>query len=99
MVRDGTLKSRAWKVSVGVITPTWWEGALNGKTEGKMGPAERRSWLLRTCLLPLQAQGNEELVRLQVDADTGNLRLLDMLLNLDLFLSLAVDRWTACVTH
>src|SRR5712672_1250077 len=55
--------------------------------------------MLRTRLLPVQAQDNEELVRLQVDADTGNLRLLDMLLNLDLFLSLAVDRWTACVTH
>jgi len=55
--------------------------------------------MLRTRLLPLQAQGNEELVRLQVDADTGNLRLLDMLLNLELFLGLAIDRWTACVTH
>ena len=53
--------------------------------------------MLRTRLFPLRAQGNEELVCLQVDADTGNLRLLDMLLNLDL--SLAVDRWTACVTH
>jgi hypothetical protein len=55
--------------------------------------------LLRTCLLPLKAQDNEELVRLQVDADTGNLRLLDMLLDLELFLCLAIDRWTACVTH
>jgi len=55
--------------------------------------------LLRTRLFPLQAQGNEELVRLQTDADTGNLRLLDMLLDLDLFLSFAIDRWTACVTH
>ena len=60
----------------------------------KMDPAKVEgiaAWLLCTCLLPLQAQGNEELVRLRVDADTGNLRLLDMLLNLDLFLSLAVD--------
>ena len=55
--------------------------------------------MLRTRLLPLNAQDNEELVRLQVDADTGNLRLLDMLLDLELFLCLAVDRWTACVTH
>ena len=55
--------------------------------------------MLRTRLFPLQAQGNEELVRLQVDADTGNLRLLDMLLNLELFLCLAIDRWTACVAH
>src|SRR5882762_9184857 len=55
--------------------------------------------MLCTHLLPLQAQDNEELVRLQVDADTGNLRLLDMLLDLELFLCLAIDRWTACVTH
>src|SRR5712672_2647957 len=55
--------------------------------------------MLRTRLFPLQAQGNEELVRLQTDADTGNLRLLDMLLDLDLFLGFAIDRWTACVTH
>jgi len=55
--------------------------------------------VLRTRLPLLQAQDNEELVRLQVDADTGNLRLLDMLLDLELFLCLAVDRWTACVTH
>ena len=55
--------------------------------------------VLRTRLFPLQAQGNEELVRLQTDADTGNLRLLDMLLDLDLFLSFAIDGWTACVTH
>ena len=55
--------------------------------------------MLRTHLLPLPAQDNEELVRLQVDADTGNLRLWDMLLDLELFLRLAVDRWTACVTH
>src|SRR5712672_4106757 len=55
--------------------------------------------MLRTHLLPLQAQGNEELVHLQVDADTGNLCLLDMLLNLVLFLCLAIDRWTACVAR
>ena len=47
--------------------------------------------LLRTRLLPLKAQDNEELVRLQVDADTGNLHLLDMLLDLELFLCLAID--------
>ena len=55
--------------------------------------------MLRTRLLPLKAQDNEELVCLQVDADTGNLCLLDMLLDLELFLCLAIDRWTACVTH
>jgi hypothetical protein len=55
--------------------------------------------MLHTRLLPLQAQDNEELVRLQVDADTGNLRLLDMLLDLEMFLYFAIDRWTACVTH
>jgi hypothetical protein len=55
--------------------------------------------LLCTHLLPLQAQDNEELVCLQVDADTGNLRLLDMLLDLELFLCFATNRWTACVTH
>ena len=55
--------------------------------------------MLRTRLFPLQAQDNEELVRLQADADTGNLRLLDMLLNPELFLCLTVDRRTACVTH
>jgi hypothetical protein len=55
--------------------------------------------MLRTHLLPLTAPDDEELVRLQVDADTGNLHLLDMLLDLELFLCLAVDRWTACVTH
>jgi hypothetical protein len=48
--------------------------------------------VLHTRLLPLQAQDNEELVRLQVDADIGNLRLLDMLLDLELFLCLAIDR-------
>jgi hypothetical protein len=58
-----------------------------------------RTHLLCTRLLPLKAQDNEELVRLQVDTDTGNLRLLDMLLDLELFLCLAIDRWTACVTH
>src|SRR5712672_270182 len=55
--------------------------------------------MLRTRLPPAQAQDNEELVRLQVDADTGNLRLVDMFLNLELFLVLAIDRRTACVTH
>src|SRR5882762_4019718 len=55
--------------------------------------------MLRTHLLLLQAQDNEELVHLQVDADTGNLCLLDMLLDLELFLCLAIDQWTACVTH
>jgi hypothetical protein len=55
--------------------------------------------MLYTRLLPLQAQDNEELMCLQVDTDTGNLRLLDMLLDLELFLCLAVDRWTACMTH
>jgi hypothetical protein len=55
--------------------------------------------VLRTCLLLLKAPDNEELVRLQVDTDTGNLHLLDMLLDLELFLCLAIDRWTACVTH
>ena len=51
-----------------------------------------RGVMLRTRLLPLKAQDNEELVRLQVDADTGNLHLLDMLLDLELFLCLAIDR-------
>ena len=55
--------------------------------------------MLRTRLPPAQAQDNEELVRLQVDADTGDLRLVDMFLNLELFLVLAIDRRTACVTH
>ena len=55
--------------------------------------------VLRTRLPPAQAQDNEELVRLQVDADTGDLRLVDMFLNLELFLHLAIGRWTACVTH
>src|SRR5712672_1532835 len=78
--------------------------SFRGQTRETQGNVKRnrrgrRGGVLRTRLLPLQAQGNEELVRLQVDRDTGNLRLLDILLNLDLFLSLAVDRWTACVTH
>jgi len=47
--------------------------------------------MLRTRLLPLHAQDNEELVCLQVDADTDNLCLLDMLLDLELFLCLAID--------
>ena len=55
--------------------------------------------MLRTRPLPLEAQDNEELVRLQVNADTGNLRSLDMLLNPELFLCLTIDRRTACVTH
>ena len=55
--------------------------------------------MLRTRPLPLEAQDNEELVHLQVNADTGNLRSLDMLLNPELFLCFAVDRRTACVTH
>ena len=80
-------------------------------TSPESGEGTESSWLtaweltatggvmLRTRLFPLQAQGSEELVRLQTDADTGNLRFLDMLLDLDLFLSFAIDRWTACVTH
>ena len=55
--------------------------------------------MLRTRLPPVQAQDNEELVRLQVDTDTGDLRLVDMFLNLELFLVLAIGRWTAYVTH
>src|SRR5712672_965162 len=62
-------------------------------------PAVTGGVMLRTRLFPLQAQGNEELMRLQVDADTGNLHLLDMLLNLERFLGLAIDRWTACVAR
>ena len=75
----------------GVVTEDLWLTAWELTATGGV--------MLRTRLLPLQAQGNEELVRLQVDADTGNLRLLDMLLNLELFLVLAIDRWTACVTR
>src|SRR5712672_3402704 len=75
------------------------------------GAGTRDSWLtaweltatggvmLQTRLPPAQAQDNEELVRLQVDADTGDLRLVNMFLNLELFLVLAIDRRTACVTH
>ena len=68
------------------------------------GSCEGEGWMtrglvLRTRLLPVQAQDNEELVRLQVDADTGNLRLVDMLPNLELFPCLAIDRWTACVAR
>ena len=59
----------------------------------------RTRLLLRTRLPPAQAQDNEELVRLQVDADTGDLRLVDMFLNLELFLALAIGQWTACVAH
>ena len=33
------------------------------------------------------------------EADTGNLLLLDMTLDLELYLVLAIDRWTDCVTH
>src|SRR5712672_1751200 len=56
------------------------------------GAGTRDSWLtaweltatggvmLQTRLPPAQAQDNEELVRLQVDADTGDLRLVDMFL-------------------
>ena len=56
-------------------------------------------WLLRTLPLPLDPQDNEELVRLSLDADTGNLRLVDMLLDLELFLAFAIARWTDCVTR
>ena len=55
--------------------------------------------MLRTLLLPLNPQDNEEMVRLLLDADTGILRLADMLLDLELFLAFAIDRWTDCVTR
>src|SRR5712671_2550769 len=49
--------------------------ALPNTSTGNGFPIRRCGQLLRTRLFPLQAQGNEELVRLQTDADTGNLRL------------------------
>jgi hypothetical protein len=55
--------------------------------------------VLHTLPLLLGPQDNEGLVRLLWEADTGNLLLLDMTLNLELYLALAIDRWTACVTH
>jgi len=55
--------------------------------------------MLRTRLLPLTPQPNEDWVRLVVDADTGNLRLVDMLLELELMLALAIDQWTDCVAQ
>jgi len=55
--------------------------------------------MLRTPPLPLGPQDNEGLVRLLWEADTGNLLLLDMVLDLELYLALAIDRWTDCVTH
>ena len=55
--------------------------------------------MLRTLPLPLGPQDNEGLVRLLWEADTGNLLLLDMTLDLELSLVTAIDRWTACVTH
>jgi hypothetical protein len=55
--------------------------------------------LLRTLSLLLGPQDNEGLVRLLWEVDTGNLLLLDMTLDLELYLALAIDRWTACVTH
>src|SRR5712671_3841908 len=72
---------------------TAWELTATG------GVMLRTRLRLRTRLLPVQAQDNEELVRLQVDADTGDLRLVDMFLNLELFLILVIGRWAACVTH
>jgi hypothetical protein len=58
-----------------------------------------RCMMLRTRLTPLAPQDNEDLVRLVVDADTGNLHLVDMLLELELLLTLAIDRWTDCVAQ
>ena len=55
--------------------------------------------VLCTLPLPLGPQDNEGLVRLLWEADTGNLLLLDMTLNLELSLVMAIDRWTAYVTH
>ena len=55
--------------------------------------------MLRTLPLLLGPQDNEGLVRLLWEADTGNLLLLDMTLDLELYLVLAIDRWTDCVTH
>ena len=55
--------------------------------------------LLCTLPLPLDPQDNEEMVRLLLDADTGMLRLADMLLDLELFLAFAIDRWTDCMTR
>ena len=54
--------------------------------------------LLRTCLLPLGLQDNEGLVCLLWEADTGNLLLLDVTLDLELFLMFAIDWWTDLVT-
>jgi hypothetical protein len=55
--------------------------------------------VLRTLPLPLGPQDSEGLVRLLWEADTGNLLLLDMTLDLELYLTLAIDQWTDCVTH
>jgi hypothetical protein len=46
--------------------------------------------MLRTHLTPLASQDNEDLVHLVVDADTGNLHLVDMLLELELLLPIYV---------
>ena len=55
--------------------------------------------VLRTLLLLLDPQDNEETVCLLLDADTGMLHLADMLLDLELFLAFAIDRWTDCMTR
>jgi len=47
--------------------------------------------MLRTLPLPLGPQDNEGLVRLLWEADTGNLLLLDMTLDLELSLVMAID--------
>jgi hypothetical protein len=88
------MNDRAVPMDLSCTKAPVWRAPQTGQGQGR-GPPYRdnnqRPQLLCTRLLPLKAQDNKELVRLQLDADTGNLRLLDMLLDLELFLCLAVD--------
>ena len=55
--------------------------------------------MLRTLLLPLESQDNEELVRLLWNGDVDHLCLLGLMLDLELYLAVAEDLWTKVVTQ
>ena len=57
--------------------------------------------LLRTrpLPLPLGPQDDEELVRLLWNGDVDHLRLLGLMLDLELYLAVAVEQWTKAVTQ
>ena len=53
----------------------------------------------RPLPLPLGPQDDEELVRLLWNGDVDHLHLLGLMLDLELYLAVAVEQWTKAVTQ